>query len=235
METDSRHASHCRKSTNARSPARGGRDGGGRPQWPAGRKSAGPDRQTASPAPGQWGSPPKANPTAGLEAFLDACRRAAGGGHVRFVPGREGIAADYELTPNPECRSVLDGQPDHLPVLSALHLRARCHFRLPLDRLPEALRLVPAGDDLEVLNPADEPGDGEPIGAALLDADELIESLLMPAGLAAFADEHLDTARGCRDLVPRFRGTGLQFEIAGTGASIDIHCTFTAEMDAYPK
>ena len=167
--------------------------------------------------------------------FLDACRQAARNAHVRFLPGREGIAAEVDHVPNHKCKHILDGHAPSLPVLAALHLRACCQFRLPVEHLADGGRIVQDGRDLEVLGPTDRPGQGELIAAALLDDEGLIESLLMPAGPLPFADEHLETARGWGDLRPRFIASDLQFEFAHTAGGLEIRCRFTVEMNAYPR
>jgi len=165
--------------------------------------------------------------------FLDRCRLAAGGARVALLPGRSGIAADYQPRANPSCRSILDGHAPELRHLVALHVRARCAFRVPVEAMPAGARIVDDGADREVLLAGQEGGQGEPIAAeVLLDADGLISSLLLPEGLEAFAREYLPTARGSSELIGRFTATDVSFEIINGDRGAELWCRFTAEMDA---
>jgi len=169
-----------------------------------------------------------------VEDFLARCLRSAERAAVRLLPGREGVAPDYDARANDRGRSVLDGWAPAVEVLVGLHAAGACEFRLPLEALPPGGRLVPAGDDLEVLLPAQGADEGEPIAAAvLLGNDLLAESLLPgPAGLGEFCAEHLAVRRGWRDLRPRCGVRDVSFEIRPAGGAGEVWCTFRVEMDA---
>lgn len=170
--------------------------------------------------------------SAGVEEFLAGCAAAARGARVEFLPGRAGVAADYAFEPNAQRRSVLDGQAARVEYLSGLHLRARCEFRVPLECLPKGARLVADGDDREVLLPGQREGGGEAIAESVV-LEGVLESVLVPEGLAAFAAEQLRTHRGWSDLRPRFRCCRPAFELRRSrGGGGELWCCFTAEMDA---
>jgi len=163
-----------------------------------------------------------------LRPFLDACREAARGASVTYKT----IDAHYAAVVNPRHRDVMDGHAAELPCLSEVHVEAACAFRVPLGRLPEGARLVPDGDDWEVLLAGQVPGQGELVADhAALGHEVLIQVLVLPEGLAAFAAEHLETQRGWSDLRPKFTCSRPACELRRNGACGELWLTFTAEMN----
>lgn len=164
-----------------------------------------------------------------LRPFLKACREAANAASVSY----RRIDAHYATVVNPRHRDVMNGHAPELPCLSEVHVEAVCAFRVPLAKLPEGARLVPDGDDWEVLLSGQVPGQGESIGKyVMLEEGALIESLVLPEGLAAFAAEHLETQRGWSELRPKFTCSRPAFELRAKGGAGELWCILTAEMGA---
>jgi len=168
-----------------------------------------------------------------LEAFLQRCLEVAGRSEVTYLPGQAGIEAEYCWRRNPRCRGLLGGHAPQLSHLTALFVRARCRFRVPVEAMPVGARVVPAGDDLEVLLADQRPGQGELIGGrVLLDNEKLLRALLLPGGLRAFVADYLSVRRGWGRLRPRFGLDELCFEFRRGGQGLELWCAFTAWMDA---
>jgi hypothetical protein len=162
-----------------------------------------------------------------LRPFLEACREAARAASVSC----KRIDAHYATVVNPRHRDAMDGHSPELRCLSEVHVEAVCAFRVPLAKLAEGARLARDGDDWEVLLAGQEPGQGELVGEyVVLEEAALIESLILPGGLAAFAAEHLETQRGWSDLRPKFTCSRPAFELRRNGACGELWLTFTAEM-----